>query len=150
MKQLARWSPDTSSVSATTKSLRKASLVVTDFLDVAATSVGRATHDKKVEDVIPLFLNESRSLLLLDGLDELRKEHEEQITEEIIKLGRHLKKSKIIVSCRSGDYARNMEGFTVNEICPLTKEQVVAIKDRWLGTDGSIQCKKIRFGIYVR
>ena len=91
--------------------------------------------DEKVEDVIPVFLDESRTLLLLDGLDELRIEYREQIRNEIVKLGRRLNKSKIIVSCRTGDYTKNMEGFIVNEICPLSEDQILAIKDRWLGPD---------------
>lgn len=98
----------------------------------------------KVEDVIPKFLNESRALLFLDGLDELRTEHREYIRDEIVKLARHLTTSKIIVSCRTGDYTKNMEGFIINEICPLSEEQILAIKDRWLGPKDTEFMKRFR------
>ncbi len=88
--------------------------------------------NEKVEDVVITFLNDSKALLLLDGLDELSREHRWQIREEIVLLGRKLASSKIVVSCRSGDYLRNMEGFSIFEICPLNQAQIKAIANRWL------------------
>jgi len=87
----------------------------------------------KVENVIPRFLDETRALLLLDGLDELRSGHRAKIRGEIVNLGRRLTTSKIIVSCRSGDYVEQMDGFAVLEICPLSESQILAIKEKWLG-----------------
>jgi len=100
--------------------------------------------DDKVEDVIPKFLNEGLVALLLDGLDELRSSHKEKIGGEIVFLGRRLTTSKIIVSCRSGDYTKHMDGFTVLEICPLSSSQILAIKDRWLGPDDKDFIKSLR------
>jgi len=91
--------------------------------------------DDKVEDAIPQFLNSGQVLLLLDGMDELKSAHRTRIIDEIVNLGRRLTTSKIIVSCRSGDYTKQMDGFSVLEICPLTEEQIIAIKDKWLGED---------------
>ena len=89
--------------------------------------------DGKVEDVIPKFLNEGYTLLLLDGLDELKSDYRDIIRKEIVKLGLSLDFSKIIVSCRTGDYRHLMEGFSVLEISPLSEKQINSIKDRWLG-----------------
>jgi len=96
----------------------------------------------KVEIAIPRFLNQSEALLILDGLDELRSEQNAKIRDEIVTLGLRLTTSKIIASCRSGDYTRQMNGFAVFELCPLTKEQILSIKDKWLGPDDTefIKC----------
>lgn len=98
----------------------------------------------KVEDVVPKFLNEARVMLLLDGLDELRPAYRSKIRDEIVSLGRRLTTSKIIVSCRSGDYTQQMDGFTVLEICPLSKSQILTIKDKWLGVDDKDFMERLR------
>lgn len=112
---------------------------------IPATSAGMMSRDVKhvvwkagtvlLIDVLSELLNRSSALLLLDGLDEVRPEHRSRIREEMVFLGRRLSTAKIIVSCRSGDYAQTMEGFAVFEICPLSEEQIQAIKNRWLGAD---------------
>jgi hypothetical protein len=89
--------------------------------------------DDKVETVIPKFLNQAKVLLLLDGLDELRGPHKTKLEDEIVALGRCLTTSKIIVSCRSGDYLAQMEGFAVFEICPLNQKKILLINKKWLG-----------------
>ena len=91
--------------------------------------------DDKVENVIPNFLNQAKALLLLDGLDELRATHKTKIEYEIVSLGRRLTTSKIIVSCRAGDYVKQMEGFAVFEICPLDEEKLLSINEKWLGPE---------------
>lgn len=89
--------------------------------------------DWHIEDIIPECLNRSRAILLLDGLDEVRVENAPQLRAELMLLGRRLHPSKIIVTCRSGDYTTQMEGFSVLEICPLSERQIRSIIERWLG-----------------
>jgi hypothetical protein len=86
-----------------------------------------------VIDAVAAFLNDSKALLFLDGLDEVGNERIQDTRSEIIDLSRKLNTSKIVVSLRSGNYVQAMEGFSVLEICPLSEGQIVAIKDRWLG-----------------
>jgi DNA polymerase III delta prime subunit len=89
--------------------------------------------DRRIEDVVQDCLNRTRALLLLDGLDEVKPESLTSAREELVHLGRHLRRSKIVLSCRSGDYNKQMDGFAVLEMCPLSSSQIKAIKDRWLG-----------------
>ena len=44
----------------------------------------------------------------------------------------HTHNCKIIVSCRSGDYNQQIEGFNVVEICPLDRSQKYEIANKWL------------------
>lgn len=77
-------------------------------------------------------LNEMQVLLLIDGLDELRSEHRAKVSEEIVQLARGLTSSAVIVSCRSGDFTKEMEGFSVCEISPLSSSQIEDIINIWL------------------
>lgn len=81
------------------------------------------------------FLNQGRALLMLDGLDELNVRLRQKVVDEVRQLCWYIdgSKSKIIISCRSGDYTDHIEGITVLEICPLSKSQVESIARKWLG-----------------
>ena len=89
----------------------------------------------QVTDAVATFLNDSKAVLFLDGLDEVGNDNAQDIRSEIIELSRKLNSSKIIVSLRAGDYTQAMEGFSVLEICPLSTEQIIAIKNKWLGLE---------------
>ena len=94
-----------------------------------------------IEDVIATLLKELKVVLVLDGLDEIRAEHVESIRNEIVVLARKLTDSKIILSMRSGEYNAIFEGFSTQELCPLTKDQIIAISKRWLdNSDDFMRC----------
>jgi len=66
-------------------------------------------------------------LILIDGLDEVPPRYRSNLDGDIAQLGQHLANSKIIVSCRSADYVRQLEGFDVAEIQPLRSDQRTAL-----------------------
>lgn len=89
-------------------------------------------NDEDIESGIPRILNETRPILLIDGLDEVpTKTFQERIEREIEKLARKLVYSKIILTCRSGNYTKKTEGFNVFEIEPLSFEQINSIAELW-------------------
>jgi predicted NACHT family NTPase len=86
-----------------------------------------------IEDAICHFLNEAGIILILDGYDEIKSEIKLQITNEIeIISERQTANSKIIISCRSGDYHRTLRYFSICEICPLDLPQIKEIVTKWL------------------
>jgi hypothetical protein len=96
--------------------------------------IGEVEHfigDEKLDVVIPKLLNKSHILLLVDGLDELPREHKGQFESDFTKLGNKLTTSKIILTCRSGGYSHYIDGFTVLEICPLEDFQINEIIQKW-------------------
>jgi len=78
------------------------------------------------------FSTRIRSCCFLDGLDEVTGERE-HLYDELSKLALNMAGGKIIVTCRSGDYGRLIEGFDVIEICPLDPAETSAIATAWLG-----------------
>ncbi len=82
---------------------------------------------------------EGRALLLLDGLDEVAREHESLIWERLGGLLEDCPKVRVVVTCRSSSLAPERLpselGLTVFELCPLTLDQQYAfirkrLKDR--------------------
>ncbi len=73
--------------------------------------------------------------LLIDGLDEVPARLRDDVERAIVNLGRHLRRAKIVVSCRSGDYVTPLPGFQTAEIRPLTIEQIRRVVDNVLTCD---------------
>jgi predicted NACHT family NTPase len=65
------------------------------------------------------YLESTNAVLLLDGLDEVELSRRRDLQAEIVQLGMLLRHSKIIVTCRTGDYQRIFDGFRILEVCPL-------------------------------
>ncbi len=88
--------------------------------------------DTKLEDFIGEILNSTKALLLLDGLDELSQDLRESVEHDISAIALRLSSSKIILSCRTGDYQYNLESFNQVEICPLAHAQIKEVSRKWL------------------
>lgn len=78
------------------------------------------------------FLNDCGAVLFLDGLDEVNPEVRLSLEDGIQLLSRKLTSAKIVVSCRSGDYTRVMEGLVIAELLPLSRDQITEIAARWI------------------
>lgn len=71
------------------------------------------------------------ALLLLDGLDEVDGALRPSVEDEITLLAESCAESKIIVTCRSGDYNAQLSRFDVLELAPLEAGQIELIVKRW-------------------
>lgn len=78
------------------------------------------------------LLDSLAAVLVVDGLDELFSGQRTVIERELRLLGAYCRVSKIIASCRSGDYNRPIEGFSVYEILPLSRSEIEGIAQSWL------------------
>jgi hypothetical protein len=95
-------------------------------------------------DIAAALLDTCGVVLFLDGLDEVAPEFRSHLERSIDLLARRCHRSKIIVSCRSGDYGGTFEGFTTVEICDLEPAQVERISRLWLADDADEFLTKIR------
>ena len=78
-------------------------------------------------------------LILIDGLDEVPPRHRARLERDIVHLGRHLQRAKIVVSCRSADYVASLEGFDTAEIQPLGPEEIQQLIAGLLGEEEADQ-----------
>lgn len=87
-----------------------------------------------LQNVLVDFLSFAPVVLLVDGLDELDNRTRVLLTAELTKLARKIT-GRIIITCRTGDFTRGMEGYEVFELSPLNERQVDLITRSWLGSD---------------
>ncbi len=90
----------------------------------------------RLEDAIADFLSNDHVVLLLDGLDELHATNQDRVRNDLAWLASTTTDSKIIASCRTGDYSTMIDGFDLMEICPLVESEVATIAALWLGEPG--------------
>jgi hypothetical protein len=87
-----------------------------------------------VEYGLPLFLESTNACLLVDGLDEVASQKKRKIVEdELENLRLRAPGAKIICTCRSGEYLRQMHGFHVSSILPLSVDDQKKLAAVWLG-----------------
>jgi hypothetical protein len=103
----------------------------------------------QIEDALADILNSTRSILLIDGLDELETKQRISAENEIRQLSSRLTTSKVVLACRSGDYNTNLEGFRVFEIAPLNWHEIGQISAFWLREQSSDFLRYLRSTPYA-
>jgi len=86
------------------------------------------------QEVFVRFLDELEALIILDGFDELSSnEMRVSVASEIRMLAFHLTKSKLIVTCRTGEFNYVIDNSAVFEIASLSMQQISEFAVKWLG-----------------
>jgi DNA polymerase III delta prime subunit len=87
--------------------------------------------DDLVDIAISKILNNTKTIVMIDGLDELPSSVRGAYENSIVNLASRLRESKIFLTCRTGGYVNRLNGFTLYEICPLTKIQIDNVIIMW-------------------
>ena len=88
------------------------------------------------EKVLITMIDQMSPIIILDGFDELPSHEEKQsILSEIRTLNKSLKKSKVITTCRTGEFNYTLEHTDTFEISPLTSEQIFSFAHKWIKND---------------
>jgi predicted NACHT family NTPase len=85
-------------------------------------------HDLRV---LKKLLQEGRVLLLIDGMDEVSREQEHAVLNEIRRFFEKYYKNQIVASCRTASPRFALKGFTDVEIAPFTQAQITAFSQKW-------------------
>jgi GTPase SAR1 family protein len=80
------------------------------------------------------ILEQISAFVLVDGLDELNPAIRKQVMTDLRFLFLNLQKTRIILTCRTGDFVYQLENARVLMLNPLSGEQVEEFAIRWLGT----------------
>ncbi len=104
----------------------------TILVDEVSSKIEFYVGDIPIDIFIPKLLNQLKSILLLDGLDEIEKSRQTDILKEIETLGLRLNEGKIILTVRKSELQRVIESFSFYEILPLSKKQITGIVKKWL------------------
>lgn len=73
------------------------------------------------EDILFEAIDLMRPIIIFDGFDEIQSHNKKEVVlEEIRFLTKRLKKAKIIVTCRTGEFNFELESTNIFEISPLS------------------------------
>ena len=103
--------------------------------DMLARMLGLDGRLAKEVDALPQVIRAilgSNAVLLIDGIDETSPALRRTLDRELVELARTIPSLKVIATCRSGDYRRAHEGFSLIEIQPLSSEQIDHLVRSWL------------------
>lgn len=77
------------------------------------------------------------SYLLLDGLDEVHPKAREHVVSEVRRLCLQFSTTRVLLTCRSGDYVYHFAQTRVLTIEPLSAKQIEQFATQWLGRDNA-------------
>ncbi len=86
-----------------------------------------------VQRVVPDLLQRLRAVLVLDGLDEVNAALRSAVERDIEIILSNCRGGRLFLSCRSGDYGRQLGYLHAIEVCALNAEQVDFLASTWLG-----------------
>jgi predicted NACHT family NTPase len=89
------------------------------------------TSDISQLSVIKKLLQGGRVLLLIDGMDEVAKEEEPVILNEIRRFTEKYHYNQFVASCRTAAQRLSLKSFTDVEIAPFTEAQIIIFAQKW-------------------
>lgn len=111
-----------------------ADLVGLDFkFDMNGDDDLRVFFRSVLEEVLVTLLDSLNAVVLIDGLDEISAPAlQQEAIADLRMLTTRLKQSKVLLTCRSGDFRYSFDGTSIFEIAPLSEDQVRQFVTRWL------------------
>ncbi len=82
-------------------------------------------------DSIETLLDAGRVMLLLDGLDEIKRDESNTVIKKIRFFCDKYHKNRFVVTCRIASQKLQLRGFTDVEIAPFTQKQITAFAQKW-------------------
>ena len=93
-----------------------------------------------LEEIRVEILDELDLLIVLDGFDEYQFASDKgQIINEFRHLCRLMKKSKLVLTCRTGEFNYSVDGANTFELSPLSQEQVIEFAENWLKSKADVE-----------
>jgi NACHT domain len=109
---------------------------LSDILKIAFELPPNASPEDYVSaqaQVIEQYVDCLRPVIVIDGFDELPNEQSrEGVLADLRALCRNLKKSKVVVTCRSKEFPYELDQADTLEIRPLTPAQIELFAAKWL------------------
>ncbi len=87
--------------------------------------------DDITEDDVIILLKSGKLLILLDGLDEIKKQDTSRVIKEIRDLSYQFVNNKFVITCRIAAREYTFENFTEVEIADFDREQIESLATNW-------------------
>lgn len=117
-----------------------ADIIGLSYPDVPLSRPGKPNENKisrsmageaPLAQAIDTFLNSTRALVLIDGIDESSNAIRSELEETLAQLSFHALNYRVLATCRSGDYVRRIDGFNIVELAPLSDAEIREIANLW-------------------
>ena len=82
-------------------------------------------------DAVKRLLKEGRALILLDGLDEVKKEDDRRVKQDIDRFSRDWLKNRFAITCRIAAREYQFETFTEVEVADFDDGQIETFVNNW-------------------
>jgi len=82
-------------------------------------------------DVVKRLLKEGRALILLDGLDEVKKEDDRRVKQDIDRFSRDWLENRFAITCRIAAREYQFEKFTEVEVADFDDGQIETFVNNW-------------------
>jgi predicted NACHT family NTPase len=82
-------------------------------------------------NVVERLLKEGRALILLDGLDEVKKEDDRRVKQDIEQFSRYWLKNRFAITCRIAAREYQFEKFTEVEVADFDDGQIETFVNNW-------------------
>jgi len=82
-------------------------------------------------NVVERLLKEGRALILLDGLDEVKKEDDRRVKQDIEQFSRYWLKNRFAITCRIAAREYQFEKFTEVEVADFDDGQIKNFVNKW-------------------
>ena len=94
-------------------------------------------------DVVKRLLKEGRALILLDGLDEVKKEDDRRVKQDIDQFSRDWLKNRFAITCRIAAREYQFEKFTEVEVADFDDGQIETFVNNWFRERDESKAKRL-------
>jgi predicted NACHT family NTPase len=88
-------------------------------------------HCKVTKEVAELLLDNGKALILLDGLDEVKDEHDDRVRQDIEAFSIRRLKNRFAITCRLAAEGEVFERFTDVEVADFHDKQIEIFINKW-------------------
>ena len=88
-------------------------------------------HCKVTKEVAELLLDNGKALILLDGLDEVKDEHDDRVRQDIEAFSIRRLKNRFAITCRIAAEGEAFERFTDVEVADFDNKQIEIFINKW-------------------
>ncbi|WP_103666628.1 NACHT domain-containing NTPase [Pseudanabaena sp. BC1403] len=89
------------------------------------------------------LLEEGKALILLDGLDEVKKEDDQRIKRDIDKFSRYWLQNRFAITCRIAAREYQFERFTEVEVADFDQQQIETFVNNWFREKDSSKANRL-------
>jgi predicted NACHT family NTPase len=94
-------------------------------------------------DVVKRLLKEGRALILLDGLDEVKKEDDRRVKQDIDQFSRDGLKNRFAITCRIAAREYQFEKFTEVEVADFDDGQIKTFVNNWFRERDELKAERL-------